>query len=333
MSISADPIIEARDVRIHFPTGNGAEAVRAVDGVSFALAAGQTLGVIGESGSGKSTLARALVGLVRPTGGAILYRGTDLVRMSRAETRRWRRDVQIVFQDPHAALDPRMRVFDSVCEPLRASGTATRREREREAAAALERVGINADMAARYPHELSGGQKQRANIARALTLRPGMLICDEAVAALDVSVQAEILNLFAALQAEFGLAYLFITHDLAVAAHVSDRIAVMYLGCFMEIGPADALVRAPAHPYTRALLSAEPVPLPKRLRRGERIVLEGDIPSPIAPPSGCRFRTRCPRAEAICALEVPRWRGVGGDHQVACHFPAVTPAAQPGGNP
>jgi peptide/nickel transport system ATP-binding protein/oligopeptide transport system ATP-binding protein len=332
MAISADTIIEAHDVRIHFPTGTGSETIRAVDGVSFGLAAGETLGVIGESGSGKSTLARALVGLLRPTGGAIHYRGSDLLALSRAETRRWRRDVQIVFQDPHAALDPRMRVFDSVCEPLRAASAGTRTERDRQTAAALERVGIGVQMAMRYPHELSGGQKQRANIARALTLEPGVLICDEAVAALDVSVQAEILNLFAALQAEFGLAYLFITHDLAVAAHVSDRIAVMYLGCFMEIGPADALVRAPAHPYTRALLSAVPVPVPKRFRRSERIVLEGDIPSPIAPPSGCRFRTRCPRAEEICALEAPHWRRVSGDHEVACHFPAVTPAAQLAGS-
>jgi peptide/nickel transport system ATP-binding protein/oligopeptide transport system ATP-binding protein len=319
-----EAILEALDLQIHFPTGEGSQAVRAVDGVSLALAPGETVGVIGESGAGKSTLARAFVGLARPTGGTIRHRGKSLAALSRAEAQQWHREVQIVFQDPHAALDPRMRVFDSVGEPLRVAHAGTRGERDRQTTAALERVGIVGEMFARYPHELSGGQKQRINIARALVLRPSMLICDEAVAALDVSVQAEILNLFAALQSEFGLAYLFITHDLAVAAHVCDRLAVMYLGCFMEVGPAEAVVRRAAHPYTRALLSSEPVPLPRRFRRTDRIVLEGDMPSPIAPPSGCRFRTRCPRAEAVCAGTPPAWRQVGPEHQVACYFPEVS---------
>ena len=322
----SEPILEARDLHIHFPTGEG--PLRAVDGVSFAIAPGETLGVIGESGSGKSTLARALVGLTRPTGGTILFRGASLAELSREAARRWHREVQIIFQDPHSALDPRMRVFDSVQEPLRAIGVP-RGARSEQATAALERVGIDRAMAARFPHELSGGQKQRVNIARALTLRPSVLICDEAVAALDVSVQAGILNLFAELQEQFGLTYVFITHDLAVAAHVSDRLAVMYLGRFMEIGPAATLVRCPTHPYTRALLSADPAPVPRRLRRTERIVLEGDIPSPVAPPSGCRFRTRCPRAEAVCAEQVPVWRAVGPVQFAACHFPHVGQATVP----
>jgi len=317
---AADPIIRVQALKIHFPVRGSDETIKAVDGVSFAVAAGETLGVIGESGSGKSTLGRALVGLIAPSAGTVEQRGEDIFALPARELRRRRRDFQIIFQDPHAALNPRRRVLASVREPLdiaREGGTA---ERQARALAMLERVGIGAEQAERYPHELSGGQKQRVNIARALVLRPSILVADEATSALDVSIQADILNLYLELQAEFGLTYVCITHDLAVAMHISDRIAVMYLGRFMEYGPTAAISRAPLHPYTKALLSAEPVALPSRFAQDARIVLQGEIPSPIAPPSGCRFRTRCPIAADRCAAEEPAWREAAPGHWIACHF-------------
>jgi peptide/nickel transport system ATP-binding protein/oligopeptide transport system ATP-binding protein len=315
----AGSLIEVRDLRIHFPAGKG-ESVRAVDGISFDVHQGETFGVIGESGSGKSTLGRSLVSLLGPTSGTVRHAGIDLAALSQRELRRERRHYQVIFQDPNAALDPRMTILQSVREPLDVAGAADRRERTAQALRCLEHVGLNAEHGARYPHELSGGQKQRANIARALTMRPRMLVCDEAVAALDVSIRAEILNLFTELQREFGLTYVFITHDLGIVSHVSHRVAVMYLGTFVEMGPVEAIIERPLHPYTEALLWSQPLPVPASQRVRERRVLQGEIPSPMAPPSGCRFRTRCPHARDRCAAEVPAWADAGGGRWVACHF-------------
>ncbi|MCX7274182.1 MAG: ATP-binding cassette domain-containing protein, partial [Burkholderiales bacterium] len=284
---------------------------------------GETFGVIGESGSGKSTLGRALVMLLAPTAGGLRLAGTDPHALGAAALRRMRRDYQVIFQDPNAALNPRMTIGESVREPLDILGDLPAAERQQRARAVLERVGLGAEYAERYPHELSGGQKQRVNIARVLTLRPRLIVCDEVVAALDVSIQADMLNLFADLQREFGLTYVFITHDLGVVSHVSDRIAVMYLGRFVELADAQALADRPLHPYTQALLSSEPVPLPSSMRTAEKQVLSGEIPSPIHPPSGCRFRTRCPLAVDECATREPAWRQAAPGHWVACHFAAL----------
>jgi peptide/nickel transport system ATP-binding protein/oligopeptide transport system ATP-binding protein len=294
--------------------------VKAVDGVSFDVLPGETFGIIGESGSGKSTLGRAVVCLLKPTEGRVELGGIDPYSLPAAELRRRRRAFQIIFQDPNAALNPRMSVIDSIREPLDIIGGGSRDSRTRIARDMLERVGLRPEFGQRYPHELSGGQKQRINIARVLTVRPSVIVCDEVVAALDVSIRADILNLFAELQREFGLTYLFITHDLGVVSHVSSRIAVMYLGKFMELGPAEAIAERPLHPYTQALLSAEPIPLPSGMRETRRIILQGEIPSPTNPPSGCRFRTRCPFAQAVCASEMPAWREAAPGRFVACHF-------------
>lgn len=314
------PIVSVENLRIRFPTQDRRETVKAVDGISFAIEPGETFGVIGESGSGKSTLGRAVVCLLKPSDGRVLHGDIDPYTLPAAELRRRRRAYQIIFQDPNAALNPRMTILDSIREPLDILGEVPRAERNRRALEMLDRVGLRSDFAARYPHELSGGQKQRINIARVLTVRPRLVVCDEVVAALDVSIRADILNLFAGLQREFGLTYLFITHDLGVVSHISSRIAVMYLGRFMELGPAEALVRQPLHPYTEALLSAEPIPLPAAMRGARRILLRGEIPSPTDPPSGCRFRTRCPAARAVCAADEPEWRELNPGHFVACHF-------------
>jgi peptide/nickel transport system ATP-binding protein/oligopeptide transport system ATP-binding protein len=316
----ARPVIEVKDLRVLFPTHDRLQTVKAVDGVSFDIRAGETFGIIGESGSGKTTLGRSLVSLVAPTSGSVLHDGVDPATLGRAQLREHRRDYQIVFQDPHSALDPRMRIIESVTEPLEAAGRRDRHANRRAAMDALLRVGLAPEMAERYPHQLSGGQKQRANIARALTLQPKLIVCDEVVAALDVSIRGDILNLFADLQREFRLTYVFITHDLSVVEHISDRVAVTYLGKFMELAPTDSLISQPLHPYTQALMSAEPVPLPSYLRTEHRIPLEGEIPSPIDPPSGCRFRTRCRHAQPACAEDVPALRELRPDHWVACHF-------------
>jgi oligopeptide/dipeptide ABC transporter ATP-binding protein len=317
---ATEPLLTVRDLKLYFPTLDQGATVKAVDGVSFDVFAGETFGIIGESGSGKTTLGRALVSLLKPTAGTIRHAGVDLAGLSAAQLRQERRHYQIVFQDPSAALNPRQTILDSVCEPLEIQGGLSRAERERQALEALSRVGIAPDYARRYPHMLSGGQKQRVNIARVLTLRPRLIVCDEVVAALDVSIRGDVLNLFAELQRDFGLTYVFITHDLSVVAHVSDRVAVTYLGRFVELGPTQAVSEHPMHPYTEALMSAEPVPLPASMRTHKRIVLEGEIPSPIDPPSGCRFRTRCPHAQALCAQEEPAWRELRPSHWVACHF-------------
>ena len=313
-------ILAVRDLRILFPTRDGRDTVKAIDGMDFEVFAGETFGIIGESGSGKTTLGRALVSLLPPSHGQILHDGTDPATLGSSAFRKHRRDYQIIFQDPNAALNPRMTIIDSVVEPMEITGEGDRASRRRRGIDVLERVGLGAEAADRYPHQLSGGQKQRVNIARVLTLRPKVIVCDEVVAALDVSIRGDVLNLFADLQREFGLTYVFITHDISVVSHISDRIAVTYLGKLMELGPAEDVVERPLHPYTRALLSAEPVPLPSYLRVDRRIILEGEIPSPVSPPSGCRFRTRCPSVQPRCAEDVPVWREVKPGHRVACHF-------------
>jgi len=312
-------LLSVEDLRVYFPSGHN-ETVKAVDGVTFSVSSGETFGVIGESGSGKSTLARTIIGLIQPTDGIVRHDGQDIAAMSNREFAQHRRSYQIVFQDPNAALDPRMSIGQSVREPLDIGATESRADRDRRVLKLLDHVGLNPELALRYPHELSGGQKQRANIARALALEPKLIVCDEVVAALDVSIQADILNLFARLQAELGLAYVFITHDLGVVGHIADRIAVMYLGKLVEIGPAAQILHYPLHPYTKALLSSEPLPLPKAMRTGNRIVLEGEIPSPVSPPSGCRFRTRCWTAAPLCAEREPTLLKYGAESWSACHF-------------
>jgi oligopeptide/dipeptide ABC transporter ATP-binding protein len=315
-----NPVMAVQNLRVLFATRNGSDTVKAVDGVDFDVRAGETLGIIGESGSGKTTLGRALVSLVAPTEGRILHDGLDPATLRGAAFRAHRRDYQIVFQDPNAALNPRMTVLDSVIEPAEIMQDGTDESRRKAGFGLLARVGLPRELSGRYPHQLSGGQKQRVNIARVLMLRPKVIVCDEVVAALDVSIRGDILNLFADLQREFNLTYVFITHDIAVVSHISDRIAVTYLGRLMELGAAADVVERPLHPYAQALLSAEPVPLPSTMRTNRRIVLEGEIPSPVTPPSGCRFRTRCPAAQARCADEVPDWRQLKPGHWVACHF-------------
>jgi peptide/nickel transport system ATP-binding protein/oligopeptide transport system ATP-binding protein len=308
-------MLSVENALVHFPSGQKGQTVKAVDGVSFSVRQGETFGVIGESGSGKSTLGRVLVCLENLGGGRIKHNGIDPFEMSAGALRKHRRNFQMIAQDPHSALNPRMTIAASIREPLDVTSTGTPATRRQAVAQLLDRVGLRPEIGDRYPHQLSGGQKQRINIARALALRPNLVVCDEVVAALDASVRADILNLLMDLQAEFGLTYVFITHDLSVVSHISDRIAVMYLGRFVEVGGAAALVEAPMHPYTKALLSAEPV----LFSESNRIVLEGEIPSPIDLPSGCRFRTRCPLATEVCAQEEPDLAFISGGHQVACH--------------
>lgn len=318
------PIVAVENAGVHFPVGRG-QTLKAVDGVSLEVMPRETFGVIGESGSGKTTLGRAIICLEKPSAGRILHAGIDPYSLSSRELRRHRRQYQIVFQDPNAALDPRMTILRSIREPMDVAGELTERERVDRAVELMERVGLSHDFARRYPHELSGGQKQRVCIARVLTLRPSLIVCDEAVSALDVSIQADILNLFAELQAEYGLTYIFITHNLGVVAHVSDRVAVMYLGRIVELGRTEDVVNRPTHPYTEALLSAEPVALPALMRPDKRVVLKGELPSPVSPPSGCRFRTRCRFVQQVCAEKEPPWRQTGDGHWSACHFAGELP--------
>jgi oligopeptide/dipeptide ABC transporter ATP-binding protein len=315
---TAPPILGVYDLAVHFRSRGG--TVRAVDDVSLRVDPAETLGIIGESGSGKSTLARAVMRLAPMTAGRIEVDGHDIASLGHDEARAYRRRVQMVFQDSSEALDPRLDTCSSIAEPLRVHGMGRRAARTR-AEELLDRVGLSPEQGTRRPLALSGGQRQRVNIARALALEPALLVCDEAVSALDVSVQAEILNLLLRLQRETGLAYLFISHDIAVVANVADRIGVMYLGHLVEVGSAGALVHQPLHPYTHALLSARPDPEPRSPGRRERIVLAGDVASPLDPPSGCRFRTRCRYAQDVCATTQPLLRQVRGDRRwVACHF-------------
>jgi oligopeptide/dipeptide ABC transporter ATP-binding protein len=312
----------------HYPLRGGmlsrrSGAVRAVDGVSFELAPGETLGLVGESGCGKTTVARLVLRLEPPTAGSIRFDGVDLLALSSRALRAKRRELQIVFQDPMSSLNPRMTVSEILAEPLRVHGVAKGAAIDQRVESLLDQVGIPPSWRHRYPHEFSGGQRQRIGVARAIALGPKLVVCDEAVSALDVSVQAQVLNLLLALREQLGLAYLFISHDLSVVQHVSDRVAVMYLGQIVELAPTAALFARPAHPYTQALLSAIPVPDPNRKR--ERIVLTGDVPSPAAPPPGCRFHTRCPAVMPRCSQQEPPAYRVGEGHEVRCFL------ADPGG--
>ena len=309
-------IVEVRNLVKYFPVENSNDVVRAVDDVSFEIIPGETLGLVGESGCGKSTVGRCLLRLVEPTSGEVRFEGKNIVGLPNREMQSLRREMQIIFQDPYASLNPRLNIRSIVSEPLKIHKIGNKTDQNERVADLLQKVGLDPKYADRYPHEFSGGQRQRIGIARALALNPKLIICDEPVSALDVSVQAQVVNLLQELQDQFCLTYLFISHGLAVVEHISDRVAVMYLGKIVEICRADELYENPLHPYTQALLSAIPIPDPKQKR--DRIVLTGDVPTPINPPSGCRFRTRCPIATDECAADVPELREISPGHFAAC---------------
>ena len=327
--MSAEPILSVKDLKVHFPVSGGllggGKSLKAVDGVSFDVFPGETLGIVGESGSGKSTIGRAVLQLIKPTAGRVAWLGKNIAGYSRGQMKPYRREMQIVFQDPLASLNPRMTAGDIIAEPLDTFepglSSAERKARVQEI---MGKVGLLPQMINRYPHEFSGGQNQRIGIARAMILKPKLIVADEPVSSLDVSIRAQIINLLADLQKEMGVALMFISHDLAVVRHVSHRVLVLYLGKVMELADGRVLLTKPRHPYTQALLSAAPIPDPEVERGKKRILLEGDLPSPLNPPSGCVFRTRCPIAQAKCAKEVPALdpRGGASDHMVACHFPS-----------
>jgi oligopeptide transport system ATP-binding protein len=317
-------LVQIRDLQMHFPVTKGiilqrqVGAVKAVDGVSFSIKKGETLGLVGESGCGKSTTGRAILQLYRPTGGEVIFQGTDLTKLRGEEMRRMRRKVQMIFQDPYASLNPRMTVGDIIGEPIKVHGLRHGKDVRARVQELLQLVGLNPYFINRYPHEFSGGQRQRIGVARALAVEPEFVVCDEPVSALDVSIQAQIINLLEDLQDRLGLTYLFIAHGLAVVKHISDRVAVMYLGKIVELAEGRELYSVPMHPYTQALLSAVPIPDPKVEKRRKRIILEGDVPSPLNPPSGCHFHTRCPIAIEKCKIEEPPFMDYGNGHFAAC---------------
>lgn len=318
-------LVEVKNLKMYFPVTKGIirqrkiADVKAVDGVSFYIRKGETLGLVGESGCGKTTTGRCILQLYRPTAGEVIFDGKDLCQLQGESLRQMRRKMQLIFQDPYGSLNPRMTVGDIIGEPLRVHRLAKGREYQAQVAELLQSVGLNAAMAKRYPHEFSGGQRQRIGVARALAVRPALVVCDEPVSALDVSIQAQTINLLEELQQQFNLTYLFIAHDLSVVRHISDRVAVMYLGKIVEIASRTDIYQNPVHPYTRALLSAVPIPDPAVEARRRRIILEGDVPSPLSPPPGCNFHPRCPEATGICREQPPVLRPLGNDHWVSCH--------------
>jgi oligopeptide transport system ATP-binding protein len=326
MSASNEYLVEIQDLKMYFPITQGIVFqrrigdIKAVDGLSFGIKKGETLGLVGESGCGKSTTGRAILQLYRPTGGSVLFEGQDLTKMKGEQLRRMRRNMQMIFQDPYASLNPRMTVGNIVGEPLDVHNILSPKERHNRVQELLEIVGLNPYFVNRYPHEFSGGQRQRIGVARALAVQPDFIVCDEPISALDVSIQAQIINLLEELQDKFGLTYLFIAHDLSVVRHISDRIAVMYLGKIVELTDRIRLYSEPLHPYTQALLSAVPIPDPKVDRKRQRIILEGDVPSPANPPKGCHFSTRCAHRTEACSQVEPEWREVTPGHWVACHL-------------
>lgn len=318
-----DMLLEVRDLKKHFPIKGGilrrtVATVQALDGVTFAIRRGETLGLVGESGCGKTTTGRTVLRLINATSGEVKFENQDVMKASRSEMRKLRRDMQIVFQDPYASLDPRVPVGESIAEGLHIHGIGNTKEQRDRVKAVLERVGMNATHMRRFPHEFSGGQRQRIGIARALVMEPKLIVCDEPVSALDVSIQAQVLNLLKDLQQDLGLTYLFIAHNLSVVEHISNRVGVMYLGRMVELTSRDQLFSHPMHPYTKALMSA--IPLPDPMVKRERIILQGDVPSPVNPPSGCRFHPRCWLAQEICKQEDPAFEEKEPDHWVACHF-------------
>lgn len=318
-------LLQVKNLKKYFPLkrsifSRSSGSVKAVDGVTFSVRAGETLGIVGESGCGKSTLGRNIIRLQEPTDGRIIYEDRDITHLNDNQLRKVRRDMQIVFQDPYASLNSKLKVSEIIGEPLRIHRIGSWKEREEKVQYLLEKVGLDKSHLSRYPHEFSGGQRQRIGIARALSINPKLIVCDEPVSALDVSVQSQVINLFQDLQEEFGLTYLFISHDLSVVRHISNRVAVMYLGKIVELTETEKLYDNPAHPYTQALLSAIPIPDPAKQKEKERIILKGDVPNPINPPSGCRFHTRCPLAQERCRVEEPVFREKEKGHWVACHF-------------